>query len=220
MQRNLEDTLLELQRTARALRVLSDYLQQHPEVAAARQARRRAGAATLSAAMRLRLHPLVARRVRCGAPARRSALLALAACGTPPPTHLHTPDADRARAARSGAPAREPAIVVASSRSACRRRSTSRSGWCACRRRLAGRARAGALGQPAARRVPPGAARGADRRLGRGRGAQRRAGAGRRCAGRDRRAPLRFAARPRGADRRLVDDHRRRRAHAARAANG
>jgi len=31
VQRNLEDTLLELQRTARALRVLSDYLQQHPE---------------------------------------------------------------------------------------------------------------------------------------------------------------------------------------------
>jgi paraquat-inducible protein B len=31
VQRNLEDTLLELQRTSRALRVLSDYLQQHPE---------------------------------------------------------------------------------------------------------------------------------------------------------------------------------------------
>jgi paraquat-inducible protein B len=31
VQRNLEDTLLEMQRTARALRVLSDYLQQHPE---------------------------------------------------------------------------------------------------------------------------------------------------------------------------------------------
>jgi paraquat-inducible protein B len=31
VQRNLEDTLQELQRTARALRLLSDYLQQHPE---------------------------------------------------------------------------------------------------------------------------------------------------------------------------------------------
>ncbi|HEY2188083.1 MAG TPA: MlaD family protein, partial [Caldimonas sp.] len=31
VQRNLEETLLELQRTSRALRVLSDYLQQHPE---------------------------------------------------------------------------------------------------------------------------------------------------------------------------------------------
>ena len=31
VQRNLEDTLQELQRTSRALRVLSDYLQQHPE---------------------------------------------------------------------------------------------------------------------------------------------------------------------------------------------
>ena len=31
VQRNLEDTLLELQRTSRSLRVLSDYLQQHPE---------------------------------------------------------------------------------------------------------------------------------------------------------------------------------------------
>ncbi|MDQ6640652.1 MAG: MlaD family protein [Pseudomonadota bacterium] len=31
VQRNLEDTLLELQRTSRALRILSDYLQQHPE---------------------------------------------------------------------------------------------------------------------------------------------------------------------------------------------
>jgi paraquat-inducible protein B len=31
VQRNLEDTLLELQRTSRALRVLADYLQQHPE---------------------------------------------------------------------------------------------------------------------------------------------------------------------------------------------
>ena len=31
VQRNLEDTLLELQRASRALRVLSDYLQQHPE---------------------------------------------------------------------------------------------------------------------------------------------------------------------------------------------
>jgi paraquat-inducible protein B len=31
MQRNLEDTLVELQRTSRALRVLADYLQQHPE---------------------------------------------------------------------------------------------------------------------------------------------------------------------------------------------
>jgi paraquat-inducible protein B len=31
VQRNVEDTLVELQRTARALRVLSDYLQQHPE---------------------------------------------------------------------------------------------------------------------------------------------------------------------------------------------
>jgi paraquat-inducible protein B len=31
VQRNLENTLVELQRTARALRVLSDYLQQHPE---------------------------------------------------------------------------------------------------------------------------------------------------------------------------------------------
>ena len=31
VQRNVEETLLELQRTARALRVLSDYLQQHPE---------------------------------------------------------------------------------------------------------------------------------------------------------------------------------------------
>jgi paraquat-inducible protein B len=31
VQRNLEDTLIELQRTARALRVLADYLQQHPE---------------------------------------------------------------------------------------------------------------------------------------------------------------------------------------------
>jgi paraquat-inducible protein B len=31
VQRNLEETMLELQRTARALRVLSDYLQQHPE---------------------------------------------------------------------------------------------------------------------------------------------------------------------------------------------
>jgi paraquat-inducible protein B len=31
VQRNLEDTLVELQRTSRALRVLSDYLQQHPE---------------------------------------------------------------------------------------------------------------------------------------------------------------------------------------------
>ena len=31
VQRNLESTLVELQRTARALRVLSDYLQQHPE---------------------------------------------------------------------------------------------------------------------------------------------------------------------------------------------
>ncbi|MBV9890881.1 MAG: MCE family protein [Rhizobacter sp.] len=31
MQRNLEDTLIELQRTSRALRLLSDYLQQHPE---------------------------------------------------------------------------------------------------------------------------------------------------------------------------------------------
>ena len=40
VQRNLEETLQELQRTSRALRVLSDYLQQHPEVAAARQARR------------------------------------------------------------------------------------------------------------------------------------------------------------------------------------
>ena len=31
VQRNLEDTLVELQRTSRALRVLADYLQQHPE---------------------------------------------------------------------------------------------------------------------------------------------------------------------------------------------
>ena len=31
VQQNLQDTLLELQRTARALRVLADYLQQHPE---------------------------------------------------------------------------------------------------------------------------------------------------------------------------------------------
>nr|HET7860399.1 MlaD family protein [Caldimonas sp.] len=31
VQRNLEETLLELQRTSRALRLLSDYLQQHPE---------------------------------------------------------------------------------------------------------------------------------------------------------------------------------------------
>ncbi len=31
VQRNLEETLLELQRTSRSLRVLSDYLQQHPE---------------------------------------------------------------------------------------------------------------------------------------------------------------------------------------------
>jgi len=31
VQRNLEDTLVELQRASRALRVLSDYLQQHPE---------------------------------------------------------------------------------------------------------------------------------------------------------------------------------------------
>ncbi|HEX4236295.1 MAG TPA: MlaD family protein [Caldimonas sp.] len=31
VQRNLEETMVELQRTARALRVLSDYLQQHPE---------------------------------------------------------------------------------------------------------------------------------------------------------------------------------------------
>ncbi len=31
VQRNLEDTLIELQRTSRALRVLADYLQQHPE---------------------------------------------------------------------------------------------------------------------------------------------------------------------------------------------
>ena len=31
VQRNIEDTLVELQRTSRALRVLADYLQQHPE---------------------------------------------------------------------------------------------------------------------------------------------------------------------------------------------
>jgi len=31
VQRNLEEALLELQRTSRALRLLSDYLQQHPE---------------------------------------------------------------------------------------------------------------------------------------------------------------------------------------------
>ncbi|HZW73858.1 MAG TPA: hypothetical protein VFF43_09940, partial [Caldimonas sp.] len=31
VQRNLEDAMLELQRTSRALRLLSDYLQQHPE---------------------------------------------------------------------------------------------------------------------------------------------------------------------------------------------
>jgi paraquat-inducible protein B len=31
VQRNIEDTLAELQRTSRALRVLADYLQQHPE---------------------------------------------------------------------------------------------------------------------------------------------------------------------------------------------
>ena len=31
VQHNLEQTLLELQRTSRSLRVLSDYLQQHPE---------------------------------------------------------------------------------------------------------------------------------------------------------------------------------------------
>ena len=31
VQQNMQETLLELQRTARALRVLADYLQQHPE---------------------------------------------------------------------------------------------------------------------------------------------------------------------------------------------
>ena len=116
-------------------------------------------------------------------------------------------------AARAGAaaPARR-RRRSSSSRSACRRRSTSRSGWCSsattrwrCSSRSAGPARCATSSARRCSRssiVGQGAVE-----------ARTQPGAGRRgAADRRRRAPLRFAAGPRGADRGLVDDQRRRRA--------
>ena len=74
VQRNLEDTLQELQRTARALRLLSDYLQQHPEALL----RGKPADAPVPQPLSLRpcdsdCIPFVARRVRCGEPVSSSA---------------------------------------------------------------------------------------------------------------------------------------------------
>jgi hypothetical protein len=178
VQRSLEDTLLELQRTSRALRVLSDYLQQHPEALLrgkpADAAVRRAEPPCENDRLRFDF----ARRARLRRAAIALAVLALGACGNAAADALSQPDAARGRGP-PGAPA------AGRRRGGDRPRADPHAGAgrpaavAGSGRRLGRAARAGAMGEPVARRIPPGAARRAHRRPGRGRGAHA-AGAGRR----------------------------------------
>ena len=84
VQQNMQETLLELQRTARALRVLADYLQQHPESILRGKPADAADSPTL--APRHDAEIPFAHRRRAGRAARSRRLLDLA----PPPTRLHT----------------------------------------------------------------------------------------------------------------------------------
>ena len=175
--RTSQETLLELQRTARVAARARRLPAAASRIDPARQAGRPADARQpLSAAMHADI-PLAHRRSPLAAlPAPRRAARRSAAAD--PTAHA---DAGRADAARLGAPARGPVFV--SLEPIRLPAQVDQPQWLV---RLPDESlaqpRAGALGQPAARRAAAGAARAADRAIRRGRGATRRRRAARRCA--------------------------------------